>query len=46
MELQDDSAMEWLMIASRDAEPYLPWADVAPMYDSLRLSSGYGGVVG
>jgi hypothetical protein len=46
MELQDDSAMEWLMIASRDAEPYLAWADVAPMYDSLRLSSGYGGVVG
>ena len=35
---QDGSAMDWLMIATRDAEPYLAWADVAPMYDSLRLN--------
>jgi tetratricopeptide (TPR) repeat protein len=41
---QDDSAMDWLMIARRDAEPYLAWADVAPMYDSLRQSLGYGSV--
>ena len=35
---QDDSAMDWLMTATRDAEPYLAWADVAPMYDPLRLN--------
>ena len=40
---QDDSAMEWLLMARRDAEPYLAWADVAPMYDSLRQSVRYGG---
>jgi hypothetical protein len=33
---QFDSAMDWLLIASRDGEPYLAWADVAPMYNSLR----------
>ena len=41
---QDESAMDWLLIASRDAEPYLAWADVAPMYDSLRHGFGSGGV--
>ena len=41
---QDDSAMDWLLIAHRDAEPYLAWLDVAPMYDSLRLSLDHGGI--
>ena len=41
---QDDSAMDWLLIASRDAEPYLAWSDVAPMYDSLRHGFGHGGI--
>ena len=41
---RDDSAIDWLMIASRDAEPYLAWADVAPMYDSLRHSLDDRGV--
>ncbi len=41
---QDDSAMDWLLIAHRDVEPYLAWLDVAPMYDSLRLSLDHSGV--
>jgi DNA-binding winged helix-turn-helix (wHTH) protein len=41
---QDDSAMDWLMTATQDAEPYLAWADVAPMYDSLRLNSARCGI--
>ena len=41
---QDDSVMDWLLIAHRDAEPYLAWLDVAPMYDSLRLSLDHSGV--
>jgi hypothetical protein len=36
--------MDWLLIASRDAEPYLAWSDVAPMYDSLRHRFSHGGV--
>jgi hypothetical protein len=42
---QDDSAMAWLLTASRDAEPYLAWSDVAPMYDSLRHSFGASSLV-
>jgi tetratricopeptide (TPR) repeat protein len=41
---QDGSAMDWLMIASREAEPYTAWLDVAPIYDSLRLNLGHSGV--
>jgi len=40
---RDDSAMDWLRIASQDAEPYLAWANVAPLYDSLRHRLGYCG---
>jgi DNA-binding winged helix-turn-helix (wHTH) protein len=40
---RDDSAMDWLTKASRDAEPYLAWADVAPIYDYLRPILGHGG---
>ncbi len=39
---RDDSAINWLLIARQDAEPYLAWSDVAPMYDSLRHSFRYG----
>ena len=41
---QDDSAMDWLRTACRDAEPYLAWADIAPMYDRLRTRFDYGSV--
>ena len=41
---QHDSAIDWLTIASRDAEPYLAWLDVASMYDSLRVTLDRGGV--
>jgi tetratricopeptide (TPR) repeat protein len=41
---QDDSAMDWLRTACRDAELYLAWAHIAPMYDRLRARPDYGSV--
>jgi hypothetical protein len=32
----DDSAMEWLLLARSDGEPYLAFLQVDPMYDRLR----------
>lgn len=32
----DDSAMDWLLIARSEGEPYLAFVDVDPMYDRLR----------
>ncbi len=41
---QDDAAAEWLSIAASDAEPYLAWAHISPVYDSLREGIGKGEV--
>lgn len=32
----DDLAAAWLQQASQEAEPYLAWLEVSPMYDGLR----------
>ncbi len=37
----DHAAMKWLLLARREAEPYLAWADVAPMYDRLQTHAAW-----
>ena len=41
---RDDAAEEWLRNAAHDAEPYLAWAHISPMYESLRARVGAGDV--
>lgn len=39
----DDAAGAWLQQASRDAEPYLAWLEISPMYDRLQDAWGIEG---
>ena len=41
---QDDEAEKWLRTAAQDAEPYLTWAHISPMYERLRGRAGAGDV--
>jgi len=41
----DDSAMDWLLTARSEGEPYLAFLDVDPMYDRLRTRLDCGGRV-